>query len=1609
MIATAATPDRQVGGADSTGDDLQRAELRAAIDAELAALPASHRAAVVLCDLHCKTRAEAAAELNRPEGTVAAWLSRGRKALAARLARRGIALPAAGLVAVAVPAPVSADLASSAVATFLGRGATAVVTLAESVMRGFTTGSTKLSAVLATAGALLLAVATAASWHPRHEAKPDEPPALAPAGPGSAPKPDPKMTGFSDHKGYVYSVSYAPDGKTFLSVGNGQACVWDADTRKKLYAVDTEFARFSADGKSLFLFTKNDFVIADPATGKAVRKLARAAPKALRPGLWATVSGDGSARVEYDGVSHHVTAFPVKGEVPTLADQYDSGALTSSVDAVFGRGGAFSPDDKLFAGLHKKLKKGNGEQGVLTLWTPATGERLGTIHRGLPHTIQAFAWSPDGAQIAVAYPDSVRVYSTNPKVIGGLDERGDEKGSFRREAKFDLPDATALAWSKDGKQLAVATATELQIPNDPLPGERHPLKIGVRVLDSATGKELRTFDGFPDNLPVISLAFRPDGRQLVTGAGFFPNSGPMSNYPQPAKDAPGLRVLALDEPKKPVSDWKEVAVLDLTGWLGGSVGFALDGKAFFVGGTDGHVRAYDAIMRKTLWEYKSSGRFAGLAVGGEKVLTTVVHTDLAVAAKGGVRLLDPATGKERAALDQKGVDPVAVAWFPGRRVPNMATGELIATDRKLMFGTARGYTVKQWSEGPKVKLADTLGTVSQRLIDDDKKPGDEHAVPLAIGGGGRGGIVTGPVDPKTGKNVLWMWSAGGGAENKRLDGHEAAVVSAAWSANDETFVTGDAGGLVIIWDAATYKEKARVNLGGRVAALALTADGTRVAAAVIQPKKNREGSETYAEEVYVWTAGAKGEPERISSNTDGGPFKGFASVTFAPDGKTLLSAFANLTHLTRLGELVGKVRVFALAPVPPAPAKFVTDVSFTPDGSKHLVVADGKATVSDTATGKRLFFIDAEAARFSADGAKLFVLGEQLHECDTRTGKITRTHARPKTKWEWQRAAFAADGKRIAVSFGSHAHIYDTATGKELVRCDTQFDTVGYIGPRPCRALMFSADGKLLVAVGALFARDGGTGADVWDATTGKRLKSYGTVDDGVRAAVPDPTGGAVAIAYKDRVEVYPTSGKTHDPVSWKTDDPATALAWSADGKRLAVGTRVRSYDRWWADVRAAYKGNVTVHDALNGKVLHRPGGFDRDSVLVDGTDVHNLKDLTDDQIRKASGFWVDPLATALAFSPDGKKLLAGNGAPPDDVIPANVPSGGTVKLFDLTAPAKPDAPAGRQWVSAAALTDHKGLVSGVAFAPDGTSFTAATENGVMCWDAASHKPLWTLKQKHATAFALAYSPNGKHLCVANLFDVTRVNAKTGAPDPWTDDNAVWFGNVGALAYHPDGTRLAASDGYLTRVRVLGGKGTEARLGLPPKGGAATRPAALAWSKDGKHLALVHEKRDGDKYAVTLWAVDGPKETTKLLSGHAHPVTAVAWSADGKAVASGDEKGTVILWDAATGRELWRRAFRGRDDTDGRINALALSPADNTVAVAVSLGSGKGAERVVLLAGTDGKDVEHLMGAWSLPVTSVAWAKGGTRLVTGCGSYLNEPLPQDEKLVGEVVLWERKP
>ena len=72
-------------------------------------------------------------------------------------------------------------------------------------------------------------------------------------------------------------------------------------------------------------------------------------------------------------------------------------------------------------------------------------------------------------------------------------------------------------------------------------------------------------------------------------------------------------------------------------------------------------------------------------------------------------------------------------------------------------------------------------------------------------------------------------------------------------------------------------------------------------------------------------------------------------------------------------------------------------------------------------------------------------------------------------------------------------------------------------------------------------------------------------------------------------------------------------------------------------------------------------------------------------------------------------------------------------------------------------------------------------------------------------------------------------------------------------------------------------------------------------------------------------------------SGHTHMVSALAWSPDGKRIASASRDKTVQVWDAQTGQHLF--TYRGHSDD---VNTVAWSPdgkylasggRDNTVQV----------------------------------------------------------------------------
>jgi hypothetical protein len=124
---------------------------------------------------------------------------------------------------------------------------------------------------------------------------------------------------------------------------------------------------------------------------------------------------------------------------------------------------------------------------------------------------------------------------------------------------------------------------------------------------------------------------------------------------------------------------------------------------------------------------------------------------------------------------------------------------------------------------------------------------------------------------------------------------------------------------------------------------------------------------------------------------------------------------------------------------------------------------------------------------------------------------------------------------------------------------------------------------------------------------------------------------------------------------------------------------------------------------------------------------------------------------------------------------------------------------------------------------------------------------------------------------------------------------------------------------------------------------------SVAFSPDGRMLAS-----GGADKTVKLWDIGTGREL-RSLRGHDSPVTSVAFAAQEPVLASSDESAIIKLWDARSGREL--HTLRGHTDL---VESIAFSPDGKTLASASSDSTirlwdvGSGAERVRLIAFSDG-------------------------------------------------------
>ncbi|MEA2131141.1 MAG: hypothetical protein QOJ85_4032 [Solirubrobacteraceae bacterium] len=405
----------------------------------------------------------------------------------------------------------------------------------------------------------------------------------------------------------------------------------------------------------------------------------------------------------------------------------------------------------------------------------------------------------------------------------------------------------------------------------------------------------------------------------------------------------------------------------------------------------------------------------------------------------------------------------------------------------------------------------------------------------------------------------------------------------------------------------------------------------------------------------------------------------------------------------------------------------------------------------------------------------------------------------------------------------------------------------------------------------------------------------------------------------------------------YRSPDYATAVSFSPDGRRIAVGT----LDGTVRIVPADGAGRTIVLRGNRGQVLDL--GFDRGgdrlvTASFDGTvrvwDVGGGTPVTLQHKRVWSaslspdGRWVasggeDKVVRVRRLDGGGRQIEIRVGQPVYSVRFRSdgrrlVTGGldGVVRIFDV-----------RGGPMLEALRGHLGLVWRAAFLPSG-QVVSTSEDGV----ARRWAPLSSMNLRGSSVTA-SFSPDGRHILTGGADGRARVFDRSSG------DLVETIGPRAAPSvarYSADGSRIviASHDGS---VRIADPRTRATRLLAGPDAEAENFSADF----DPQARRVV----DAGVGAASVREVSGRGTTVKLRHGHRDGMTDVRFSRDGREILTASRDGTAIIWDAQTAKV--KRRLTGHEapvnsaeySADGR--RIVTAGDDGTIRVWTAGGRGR--------------------------------------------------------------------
>lgn len=543
--------------------------------------------------------------------------------------------------------------------------------------------------------------------------------------------------------------------------------------------------------------------------------------------------------------------------------------------------------------------------------------------------------------------------------------------------------------------------------------------------------------------------------------------------------------------------------------------------------------------------------------------------------------------------------------------------------------------------------------------------------------------------------------------------------------------------------------------------------------------------------------------------------------------------------------------------------------------------------------------------------------------------------------------ATSPEGSRVATADGSGVTVWETLTGDIIWRLPLAEPLTGHY------QIAYDATGQNVALVSAGESMDRVV-MQTWDQGSGETLfdATFPILPDDSSDVALSPGWQHLAVSFEDgSVAFWDVEGQ-RELVAWDShDDAVVDVEFDESGQQLATAGRDGVIHVWEVaalistdapEPLTSIDGSASV--TTTGGLVHIAfiGGSGLALGYLGNVDVWYLDDLSHPRFtlqgdtRLTRDFAVNRDQTQLAAGGQegtvemwelntGSHLLtlAQHPAPVDDVgfspnqrYMISLDRDGLLRIWDI----RPVALGER-----ASLSVDPGVFD-LKLSPDGTRVALGNIGGpASLWNVATGERLATMAGDFGGVYRVDYSPDGRLLATTGTDGLIRIwNLESGAVSATLGGHGPGlagglFPGVLDVAFSPDGARLvsAGADG-LAKVWEVG-TGIE----MLTLSGHTDSLHSVAWSPDGRTIATTSD--DGDT-SVKLWdAKTG--ELLHTLLGHDVRVWGLDFSPDSSTLITGGARGIIKAWDVASGQNLYTVI----DEAD-HIGTVAFAPDGQTFA-----------------------------------------------------------------------------